>query len=300
MDEKLKQTIEKIKKLASQNPEFDQAMQKLFGNIVSASVVNSDSKIIEDISSIRSALEIRAKASITYGFVKDERLRNQLIIDNLRMENAALNLQDSEASRFYVFCVNAFYQIENILNLFYHTTFPEVNALLTEIENATQCENDKFKFKRTGKEKNVGDISMSHKINAFLNSYIPNDGPLKWSIGTLRHVRNEGEHRCDFIRQEKDENNNLYKFFKKKTFNYVRIDLMKVVNAVEERLQNSNKEEIVESIIKSKLPSACFVSLRGESVSLPNKLFSKVKQLNVGDSVVLTMLGKNIIDVAAK
>ena len=37
MDEKLITTINKIKLFAEQNPEFNQAMQKLFGNETSAS-----------------------------------------------------------------------------------------------------------------------------------------------------------------------------------------------------------------------------------------------------------------------
>ena len=297
MDEKIKSTVYKIKLLAEQNPEFYQEMQKLFGKTASASDININSNISSDITAIRSALEIRANASITYSFVKYQRLRDQLIIDNLRMENAALNLQDSEADRFYVFCVNAFYQVENILNYFYHTVFPEVESLLKEIEDATQDEKNDFRFRRTGKEQNVGSIPVAHKLNAFFNSYLPEESSLKWSIGTLRQVRNEGEHRCDIIRQEKDENNNLYKFFKSKTFNYVRIDLIKFVNAIEYKLKNPDIEEKIESVIKSKLPSACYVLLREKSVLLPNKLYAKIKHLDNGAKIILTITGNKINDV---
>ena len=293
MDEKIKSTVHKIKLLAEQNPEFYQEMQKLFGKTASASDVNMNLNIFSDIAAIRSALEIRANASITYSFVQNPRLRDQLIIDNLRMENAALNLQDPEADRFYVFCVNAFYQVENILNYFYHTVFPEVESLLKEIEDATQDEKNDFRFRRTGKEQNVGSIPIAHKLNAFFNSYLPEEGSLKWSIGTLRQVRNEGEHRCDIIRQEKDENNNLYKFFKSKTFNYVRIDLIKFVNAIEYKLKNPE----IESVIKSKLPSACYVLLREKSVLLPNKLYAKIKHLDNGAKIILTITGNKINDV---
>lgn len=298
MDEKIKATVHKITLLAEQNSEFYQEMQKLFGKTAPASGVNVNSNITEDILAIRSALEIRANASINYSFVKTQRLRDQLIIDNLRMENAALNLQEPEADRFYVFCVNAFYQVENILNYFYHLTFPEINSLLNEIEDATQNEKNDFKFRRTGKEQNVGSIPVAHKLNAFFNSFLPEEGSLKWSIVTLRQVRNEGEHRCDIIRQEKDESNNLYKFFKSKTFNYVRIDLIKFVNAIEHKLKNPDKEEKFDSVIKSMLASACYVILRDKTIELPNKLFSKVKHLKNGERIVLTVVGNRITDVS--
>lgn len=297
MDEKTKSTVYKIKLLAEQNPEFYQEMQKLFGKTASASDININSNISSDIIAIRSALEIRANASITYSFVKYERQRDQLIIDNLRMENAALNLQVPEADRFYVFCVNAFYQVENIVNYFYDTAFPEIESLLKEIEYATQDEKNDFRFRRTGKEQNVGSIPVVHKLNAFFNSYLPEEGFLKWSIGSLRQVRNEREHRCDIIRQEKDENNNLYKFFKSKTFNHVRIDLVKFVNAIEYKLKNPDTEERIESVIKSKLPSACYVLLREKSVLLPNKLYAKIKHLDNGAKIILTITGDKINDV---
>ena len=268
MDEKIKSTVYKIKLLAEQNPEFYQEMQKLFGKTASASDININSNISSDITAIRSALEIRANASITYSFVKYQRLRDQLIIDNLRMENAALNLQDPEADRFYVFCVNAFTKLRIFL-IFYHTVFPEVESLLKEIEDATQDEKNDFRFRRTGKEQNVGSIPVAHKLNAFFNSYLPEESSLKWSIGTLRQVRNEGEHRCDIIRQEKDENNNLYKFFKSKTFNYVRIDLIKFVNAIEYKLKNPDIEEKIESVIKSKIAQCMLCVIERKKCTTP-------------------------------
>lgn len=296
MDDKIKLTVQKIKLLAEQNSEFSQEMQKLFGKTDSASCVFMNSNIPSDIEAIRSALEIRANASITYNDIKDQMVRNQLIIDNLRMENAALNLHDSEKDRFYIFCVNAFYQVENILNYFYHTVFPEIESLLKEIEDATK--NETYKFKRNGEEDNVSSVAVAYKISAFCNNYMPEESNLKKFLGTLRKVRNEGAHRCDIIRQEKDENNYLYRFFKYNNFVTVRNNLNKLVLAVEDKLNNLNKEEKVESVIKSKLPSACFVLFGDESKKLPDNLLAKVKNLNNGDKIILTIIGNRIIDVS--
>ena len=136
MDDKIKTTIEKIKLLANQNQEFAKEMKKIFGKSESSSDLPILTSVSSDVSAIRSALEIRATESLKYNFVKVPRLRDQLIIDNLRMENAALNLQEKESDRFYIFCVNAFYQLENIINYYYHVMFPNVNDLLNEIEIA--------------------------------------------------------------------------------------------------------------------------------------------------------------------
>ena len=142
MDEKIKATIEKIVALSKQNEEFNLEMRKLFGKTVSASTVSDSQTISDDIAAIRAALEIRGNHSIDYGFIKEQRLKEQLFIDNLRMENAALNLKEKESDRFYTFCVNAFYQVENIVNYYFHKSYPDINDLLTAIENATKNDSD--------------------------------------------------------------------------------------------------------------------------------------------------------------
>ena len=299
MDEKIKATIEKIKLLSKQNEEFNQEMRKLFGKTVSASTDYMTNTVMEDISAIRSALEIRANVSISYDFVKEQRLRDQLIIDNLRMENAALNLKEPEIDRFYTFCVNAFYQVENIINYYYHLSYPNIESLLLEIEEATQSEKDDFKFKRSGKEQNVTSINIVYKINALCNTLLYDEKALKWSIGTLRQVRNEGAHRCSVIQKEKDENNNVYKFFKSNTFNSVRIHLKQLINAIRKEIQEPIKEEEIAAKIVNKLPSVCYISMKGNNIELPNKFFSKVKALNNNDELRIKVLRNRIIDVVA-
>ena len=252
MDEKIKATIEKIVALSKQNEEFNLEMRKLFGKTVSASTVSDNQAISDDIAAIRAALEIRGNHSIDYGFIKEQRLKEQLFIDNLRMENAALNLKEKESDRFYTFCVNAFYQVENIVNYYFHKSYPEINDLLTAIENATKNDSDgkkSFRFKRAKGEKseyvekNVSDIDMFYKMNALCNIMFPNDKAIKSTLSNLRKVRNEGEHRCQIIWEEKNEENKLYVFLKKATFNSIRITLKKVVSEVKANLQSLEKSD---------------------------------------------------------
>ncbi len=298
MEPNFEKAINTIVNLAKQNPEFDNELRKRLQIVPSANVIYNGSSLNEDVAAIRSALEIRANPSITYGFVKEERLRDQLIVDNLRMENAALDFTEKDENhRFYVFCVNAFYQVENILNYFYHKSFPLIDDLLSNIELSTQIENDSFKFKRTGKEKDVSYIAVVHKINAFCNYYIDNGGSLKWIIGTLRQLRNEGEHRCGIIRKEKDKENNIFKFIQSNTFNDIRISLKRLVHNIEKELSNPSTSKIKKAQISSLLPSVCFVFFNGKNVMLPANLFSKVKHLKEGDDISVETKGCIIIDV---
>jgi hypothetical protein len=249
MDEKIKATIEKIVHLSKQNEEFNMEMRKLFGKTVSASVVSDNMGLSDDIAAIRAALEIRGYNSIDYSFIKEARLRDYLNADNLRMENAALNFRERESERFYSFCVNAFYQVENIVNYYFYKAYPNIENLLKVIEDATINDTDgkkSFKFKRAKGEfveKNVGDIQIFYKINALCNLLFPKDDKIKSTLGNLRKVRNEGEHRCQIIWDEKNEENKLYVFLKKATFNSIRITLKKVVAEVKSQLQSMEKDE---------------------------------------------------------
>lgn len=298
MDDNIKSVLHKVVQLTRQNSEFNTELRKALDIAPSATSVFNNN-VSKEITAIREALEIRANASVSYGFVKEQRLRDQLIIDNLRMENAALNLKGQENERFYSFCVNSFYQLENITNYYFHITFPKIEDLLTIIEQYTNEEkSDDYKFKRNGREKNVSDIHISHKINALCNILFPND-MIKLTLSQLRQVRNEGEHRCMIIQQEKNENNNLYKFFKYNTFNSVRIYLIKVVNAIKNNIGKPIVENktTIKAVISSKLPSACFVKINDKTETIPTCLLSKVKNKNIGDVVTLTIINNKIVDL---
>ena len=303
MDEKIRATINKIRLLASQNDEFKKAMRELFGKNISASVASNTPELSDDIKAIRDALEIRANVSIRYEFINNQRLRDQLIIDNLRMENAALNLTEPENERFYIFCVNAFYQIENIVNYFFHKKYLDINNLLSVIESQTSSE--KYPFNRKGTENNVGDVPVVNKLNAISHMLFPSEIGIKIILSTLRKVRNEGEHRCATIIAEKDESNYLYKFFQTNTFNSIRFNLIKLVNAIKADLSNTKVNEAdtttrIEGVISSVLPSAKFVSFNGKNKQVPNKLMSKIKMLNKDDKVRITLLNNDIIDIEPK
>jgi len=193
--------------------------------------------ITQNINDIREALQIRGANSIKYEYIKNEALRNQLLVDNLRMENYALELKTlDETERFYNFCVNAFYQIENLINYYYYTVYPNINDLLTQLENATA--HSTYPFHRNERQHSVADIVIEKKVNAFCAEFFPyNPAADEYTailLSDLRKVRNEGLHRCDVIIKDKEEK--LHNFFKYQNFNSIRILLKKVSAKVNEEL----------------------------------------------------------------
>jgi hypothetical protein len=99
--------------------------------------------------------------------------------------------------------------------------------------------------------------------------------------------------------QEKDENDPIYIFFQKNTFNSVRIALIKIVNAIRGNIKNPiyPSEEKTVAIITNILPSTCFVKFNDKSEQLPNKLLPKIKGKQKNDSIILSIVNGKIIDV---
>lgn len=297
--EKIIEQIDKIERYSHQpgNEWLLAELKRRFGN----SYTWDSSTVSDDVAFIRSALSIKANNSITYDFITNQRLKDQLIIDNLRMENAAFNLQEKEIDRFYTFCVNAFYQVENMVNYYFFVSYPNIQDLLTAIEKYTQNDGEggiyRFRRSQTNQESNVGDIPISFKINALCNILFPRDNIIKITLGNLRKVRNEGEHRCQIIYSQKDESNKLYLFLKRATFNSIRILLIKVVSAIKEQLSKTTKVETVYGTIVSKLPGACFISFNGERHQLPANMMKKISNLKDGDNILVKLRDKTIVDV---
>lgn len=248
--------------------------------------------ISQDIKDIRNALNIAGTNSITYNYVSNQILRNQLLIDNLRMENYALDLKTTnESERFYFFCLSAFFQIENMLNYYFYTKFPNINDLLSFIEKTTGKLQDSFK--RSGKEKNVGDIIIWYKIYCFCVVCFPfseksNDFTYKL-LSDLRLVRNEGLHRCDIIKNDKE--NKLYNFFLHQDFNTIRSLLKKVSDKIESELCHPKG---LEAVITSVLPSAICIKYKNGGTDC---ISTKTTNYKVNDTIIVEKRidGKSLI-----
>lgn len=302
MDDKLISTINKIVRLCKENPEFEIALKMKLNIATPSNTSSANDAILEHISAIRQYLGIRANCSISYDFIcakNHQNLRNQLIVDNLKMENASLNLQiQDESERFYVFCVNAFYQIENIVNYYFHSKYPNIEDLVTHIKESTEIEGDyAFNPDNKMKYKTIADIDMIHKLNAIGNSLFAHKKTNKIVYSYLRRVRNEGAHRCMTILSNNDEANSLYKFFKMNTFNSVRALLIELVNTIKQELSDLNKQIIKEGIIKSCLPGACFIEIEGNTIQVDINKFAKIAHKEKGTKLKVIYNKNHIINI---
>lgn len=191
----------------------------------------------KDTSKIIYFLDINPSCSVDYSFINHKLLRTRLELDNLRMENVRYDLKEKdEMKRLYDFCINAFYQIENLINYYYHEKFPKIHDLLNHLEG---IETTTFKRKE---ERNVGDIPIYIKIFAFNKTYYPDDYT-GYNVDSLRLVRNEGLHRCSRIKNIETENKRLHDFLKYATFNSVHSLVNSLAMKVKENLNLKNQIE---------------------------------------------------------
>lgn len=186
-------------------------------------------EIKKDTSKIIDFLSINPAVSVDYSFINYKLLRTRLELDNLRMENIRYDLKEKdEMKRLYDFCINAFYQIENLINFFYFEKFTKIDALLSHLEN---IKDSKFKRKE---EKNIGDIPIYAKIFAFNKTYYTEDYT-GYNIDSLRLIRNEGLHRCSRIKSIENENKRLHDFLKHASFHSVH----SLVNSLAEKVKEN-------------------------------------------------------------
>lgn len=188
MDEKLITTINKIKLLAEQNPEFNQAMQKLFGNESSASLNSSYDKRISHIEKYL-GLDYYAdsmESIIDYSYIQEHDIRAQLISDNREMLRFRYGTRFHEIL-FEEFCRYAQLQAEMLINYFYYHKESTVAEAINHIK----------KYNTTAKIDNnlptLTSISFSAKLWSFCLEFELKKA--KETFDFVRDVRNYQSHR---------------------------------------------------------------------------------------------------------
>lgn len=188
MDKKLDSTINKIKLLAEQNPEFKNAMQKLFGNTVSASVRSSSD---ERISKIEKYLGLdfytdSMSSVIDYSYIPEVDIRAQLISDNREMLRFRYGTRFHEIL-FEEFCRYAQLQAEMLINYFYY----HKEQTMVDSINHIKRYNPTAKIDNT--LSTLSSIPFSTKLWAFCNEFELKKA--KEIFDFVRDVRNHQSHR---------------------------------------------------------------------------------------------------------
>jgi len=189
-------------------------------------------QIFSNTEKIKNYLQLSPEISIDYSFINHTILKTRLDLDNLRMENIRINLlEKDEFRRLYDYIIYAFYQVENLINYYYHIKYHDINMLLYHLESIQNT-----RFNRTGNETSVADINIATKIYSFNLTYF-NGSSYGYSIDNLRKVRNEGLHRCSIILKNKtEENKNLYLFLQSTNYDHIHNSLEKLTNVVKDNI----------------------------------------------------------------
>ena len=188
MDEKLKSTINKIKQLAEQNPEFKQVMQKLFGDTVSAGSFSNYGKRIAHIEEYL-GLDYYTDSMpsvIDYSYIKESDVRAQLESDNREMLRFRYGTRFHEIV-FEEFCRYAQLQAEMLINYFYYSKEPTVEKAIDHIKKY----NNKVKIESG--LLTLTPIPFSTKLWAFCDEFQLKKA--KESFDMVRDVRNHQSHR---------------------------------------------------------------------------------------------------------
>ena len=185
MDEKLKSTIQRIKLLSEQNPEFKQEMQKMFGKTTSASVVTHDERIFQMAKYLGLDVYIDHMDSvIDYSFISEEEVRNTLESDNREMIRFRYGTR-YHASDFKEFCKFALFQVEMLINYYY---FKKENTIEDIVKHIREYNADGY---MPSEVNTISSIPLNTKLWAFKNEH--NMYSEVWE--NVRKVRNELSHR---------------------------------------------------------------------------------------------------------
>lgn len=229
-----------------------------------------------DIADICRVLNTKGEPSIDYKFVDDITVRNQLVIDNLHMENCALNVQaKTEKARFIDFCQNAFFQVEGVVNYYLQKRFDNMPDLLTYVEDLGYNEHNKG-YRRTGSEKTVEDIQIAFKLYAVCHDLLTTDDSTKFK--DLREVRNDVLHRS--VNAIDDKIKTINDFIVNENFNSIRTRLQKLTFAIKSHIESGFRyNEYVGSIIN--IYGATCIEIEGTRFWIDSKL----KGLVNGDKI---------------
>lgn len=149
---------------------------------------------------LQQTIGLKVGPSISYDSISDVRIRCQLLSDNIRMENARLDVSTYERYgqelAFRRFCVFAFFQVEELINLWLHNEYGK-DIVRMKLEFRTNGVT--LSEAKNAPINSLADISMGSKIYFFTLKRAGHK-----ILHDLRSVRNIEEHRCTVLLAKND------------------------------------------------------------------------------------------------
>lgn len=248
---------------------------------------------------IRKALGIKGSQTINYSVISDDFVRNQLIIDNLRMEDVLLDTTLSDEDKWYLYCTYAHYQSENLINYFYNSAFSDLEAIFWYLENYTaSLKTNPFDRKKNGATLEV--ISAFYKTVAFMNEHFPYVSGISdytsYTFKQIREVRNEYVHRSGVSTNKPNAALNEVRL--KSSFSAIRRSLIDVLNKVIEASKPINKIFAYQAKVATRFASGVSLTYDNHTVMLDNKLYVKHSSaIKQQDEMYVIVRNNNIIDL---
>lgn len=169
--------------------------------------------------------QIQGDPTVDYSWVKNEMVRNQLILDNFRMGSIYHKSRNrNHFELFYDFCCHAFFQLEELTNFYLHESRITIDDFVTSYNSIS--EEYKISADKLG---SVLDATMNQKIHFVKNKFNSQIGVVFYTIKSLTGARNEGLHRNSVKIKSEEANDKLVRFLKGQNYHSV-IHALRLMN----------------------------------------------------------------------
>jgi len=171
--------------------------------------------------SVYSKLKLRYEYlynKLDYEMITHEKVRNQLVKDNLKMELILMDNIHSSDDKFISFCTSAFHQIENLLNYYYWKRFPDVDNLKQFLLDNNPAFKNRWKsLERLTGFQRIRDFDINLLVYLFEKEhYFDKNIYYDKEITFLREIRNDESHRCSIFLLDKQKTYDDYDKIKEK------------------------------------------------------------------------------------
>lgn len=163
----------------------------------------SDNSIIYKLNNIENFLDINGIQTMDYTDIEDESVRIQLIADNIQMQKYRLGKVNQRVD-FEHFCKYAHFQVEELVNYYFHKSYNTFNEIVAEFEKKSMSINNAKKIEEIPYYQKQQIIS--NKISIIYNQLgIERKINFRDVFYKINDIRNQLSHRSSLNIQKNDD-----------------------------------------------------------------------------------------------